>query len=264
MIESPRLASRASDPDRPEWPTTMIPDRIRNLIRRDRRGEVPVDPRWTTLQDRIAAARSLVDLGSGPVPVAGATVAVDRWTEPEHRDLGAGAAIDVEALRARGVRFVNARIDAPLPFRDGEFEFAYSHHAFEHLEDPAAACSEMQRIARAGAIVTPSILAEHLFGRPYHRWLVMDRGDAIFFFRKRPFEDRPFGDHPEWDAAAGRWRVTPETNIFDILLNDGGWYRGRERCPRLEERLRSYWHGHHPVMEVVFLWEGSFSCVVHE
>jgi SAM-dependent methyltransferase len=225
---------------------------------------VPPHPSWVAVQERLAAARTVVDLGCGGAPVAGATAAVDRFLAPEERALGAGATIDPERLRARGIRFVSSRIDAELPFRDREFDFAYSAHAFEHLEDPALACREMQRIARAGVIITPSILAEHLFGRPYHRWLVMGRERLILFFRKRPFEDRPFGEHPRWDERARRWRADQDTNPFDMLLNESGWYRGSERAPRLRRRLRHHWFSHSPVMEMIFLWEDRFECHVYE
>ncbi len=114
----------------------------------------------------------------------------------------------------------------------------------------------MMRIAKSGVIITPSILAELIFGRPYHRWLVMERNNTIFFFKKRPFEDRPFGEHPKWDDARKKWIVGKNTNPFDILLNDGGWYRGKERFPRLANILRKYWYSHSPVMEVIFFMGG--------
>lgn len=194
----------------------------------------------------------------------GASVAVDLYLKPNERSLGAGPTIDVEQFERRGIAFVNSRIDVRLPFEDKEFDFAYSHHAFEHLEDPPTACREMMRIAKAGAIITPSILSELMFGRPYHRWLVMDRADTIYFFRKRDFEDRPFGKHPRWNEEKETWATEAETNPFDILLNDGNWYRGRERFPRLATPLRRYWHGHSPLMEVIFLWKGDFDVQIRE
>lgn len=148
-----------------------------------------------------------------------------------------------------------------LPFADKSFDFAYSHHVFEHLSDPRRACREMCRIARAGVIITPSIFAELAFGRPYHRWLVIARGNTIVFIEKQKAEDRPFGQHPI-PKPGGGYKVGPDTNPFDILLNDGGWYHGREKMPRLSRLLRQYWYSHSPVMETIFLWENGFNCVV--
>ena len=167
-------------------------------------------------------------------------------------------------MRERGITFINARIDRPLPFRDREFDFAYSHHAFEHVDDPATACKEMMRIARSGVIVTPFFFAELIFGRPYHKWLVMERDNTIFFFKKRLFEDRPFGNHPIRDERSGSWLVGKDTNPFDILLNDQGWYRGSERLPRLANKLRSYWYSHAPLIEVIFIWDECFQVIVYE
>jgi predicted SAM-dependent methyltransferase len=39
------------------------------------------------------------------------------------------------------------------PFKDGEFDFAYGIHAFEHLPDPDKALKEWLRIVRVGGII---------------------------------------------------------------------------------------------------------------
>ncbi len=219
--------------------------------------------RHQLLQARLRASKAIVDLGCGNNPVAGATVAVDLHVAPAERALGHGPTIDVAAFARRGIRFVNARIDGPLPFRDKEFDFAYSHHVFEHLDDPATACREMVRIAKAGAIITPAPFAEFAFGRPYHRWLVTERAGKLIFLNKRTEEDRPFGLHPEFAPGRG-WFASAETNPFDILLNDGEWYREPEssQFERLSARLRELWYSHSPVIETIFLWEDSFECLV--
>ena len=245
-----RVVSRRNIPSSPTTPT--VPPM-----------KVQPHPQFARLQARLRASKSIVDLGCGNHPVAGATAAVDLHVAPAERALGHGATIDVEALGRRGIRFVNARVDGPLPFKDKEFDFAYSHHVFEHLDDPAAACREMVRIAKAGAIITPAPFAEFAFGRPYHRWLVTERAGKLIFLNKRAEEDRPFGQHPEFAPDRG-WFTGPETNPFDLLLNDGEWYHGSEseQFRRLSERLRQLWYSHSPVIETLFLWEDSFECLV--
>jgi SAM-dependent methyltransferase len=223
-----------------------------------------LDARWLCVQNKLKESKRILDLGCGNNPVAGAIVAVDRYVEPKERVFGAGALIDAEKMKARGIAFINTRIDGPLPFADKEFDFAYSHHAFEHVDHPDIACREILRVAESGVIITPSIFAETIFGRPYHKWLVMERGNTLLFFKKRPFEDRPFGDHPPWNTKAKTWMVNDQSNPFDILLNDGGWYCGRENMPRLAERLRRYWYSHSPVMEVIFLWNNTFEYHIYE
>jgi SAM-dependent methyltransferase len=203
-----------------------------------------------------------VDLGCGSLPHARAAVGVDAFRAPVQRELGAGAPLTATAFRQRHVQFVQANLEA-LPFRNQEFDFAYSHHVFEHLVDPKQACAEMMRVAGAGVIITPSVFAEVAFGRPYHRWFVLARGRTLLFVRKRADEDRPFGLHPERTSDGG-YRATAETNPFELLLNDGGWYHGSEALPRLSRLLRGFWYSHSPVTEVVFLWRTSFECIVVE
>ena len=223
-----------------------------------------LDPRWICVKNKLKESKRIIDLGCGNNPVAGAFVAVDRYLEPRERALGAGASIDVEKMRERGTTFINARIDGLLPFGDKEFDFAYSHHAFEHVDYPDTACREIMRVAASGVIITPSIFAETIFGRPYHKWLVMERNNKILFFKKRSFEDRPFGDHPQWNKKEKTWEIDDRTNPFDILLNDGSWYRGKENMPRLANKLKRYWNAHSPLMEVVFLWNDTFEYQIYE
>ncbi len=217
-------------------------------------------PQWRRLEERLRTAERMIDLGCGAHPNPRALVGVDAFIQPEHRVLGTGDQLTAGLFRERGVKFVQAELGA-LPFRAGEFDFAYSHHAFEHVPDPKAACHEMMRVARSGAIVTPSVFAEFAFGRPYHLWLVLQRRNTLIFIRKLVEEDRPFGEHPEPESSGG-WRATASTNPFELLLNDGAWYHGREIMPRLSRLLRGYWYSHSSIIEVVFLWEGQFDVVV--
>lgn len=255
---SARLARRVM-PEPTKWIVRPIYSKVKKALQK-----MNLDPRWIAVQKKLKESKKIIDLGCGNNPIQGATVAVDLYIKPEQRSLGAGPVIDIKKMKEKGITFINSRIDVPLPFDDREFDFAYSHHVFEHLEDPATGCKEVMRIARSGVIITPSILADLIFGRPYHKWLVMERGNTIFFFKKRPFEDRPFGEHPKWDENKKRWIVTNNTNPFDILLNDGNWYRGKEKMRRFTDILRKYWYAHSPIMEVIFLWEGSFEYKTYE
>ncbi len=217
-------------------------------------------PEWKRLQDYLQKSQRIIDLGCGANPHPRAIVGVDAFLAPVQRSLGYGQWIDIKNFKKRRIEFILANL-TNLPFRDKSFDFAYAHHVFEHLDDPVGACKEMCRIARAGVIITPSIFAELAFGRPYHRWMVAARGHTIIFIEKTKAEDRPFGEHPI-PKPGGGYRVTHETNPFDILLNEGNWYHGREKMPRLSRLLRRYWYSHSPVMEVIFLWENDFNCVV--
>jgi ubiquinone/menaquinone biosynthesis C-methylase UbiE len=250
----------------PEYVKQIMRPIYRNAKETLRKGKrIDLDPKWIVVQKRLAEAKKIIDLGCGNNPVQGASVGVDLYIEPKERALGAGPTIDIQKMKERGISFVNARIESPLPFNDKEFDFAYSHHVFEHLHDPATACKETMRIAKSGAIITPSLFAELIFGRPYHRWLVMEHNNTIFFFRKRPFEDRPFGEHPEWNEKTKKWVITKNTNPFDMLLNVSGWYHGEEgEMPRLSKILRKYWYSHSPLIESVFLWQDEFKYEIYD
>lgn len=49
-----------------------------------------------------------------------------------------------------------------LPFKDGEFDWIFSSHTFEHLPDPAKAAREMERVAKFGIfLVAPLETTKH-------------------------------------------------------------------------------------------------------
>lgn len=200
-------------------------------------------------QTMIAAAENMVDIGCGVSPHPKAKVAVDKFIEPEHRSYGKGKSIDVTALTNENVRFVLADI-ANMPFSDKEFDVAHSHHVLEHVDDPISACKEIQRIAKSGVIFTPSAFSEIAFGRPYHKWLMHAKGNTLIFIEKNHDENQPFSQ----ERGGG--------NPFDIALNDGYWYKFPIIIKNLRKKLRAYWYGHHPVIEVIFCFEDTFSVVV--
>ena len=223
-----------------------------------------LDSRMLLVRKKLRTSKMIIDLGCGNNPIEGATFAVDLYLKPMERACGAGHSINIQKMKERRINFIIAKIDSYLPFKDKQFDFAYSSHVFEHTDDPATACKEMMRIAKSGTIMTPSILAELIFGREYHRWLVMDRGNTIFFFRKRSFEYSPFGEHPKWSKTRRKWLVDKKTNPFDILLNLTNWYAGKEKMPRLSKILRHYWVSRSPIMEVIFIWKDKFNFLVFD
>ena len=108
----------------------------------------------------------IVDIGSGPHPEKTADVVVDLYEDGDTSSRG-----NPELKILQHQTFVNADIQ-DLPFEDKEFEYAYAKHILEHVDHPDKACAELMRIAKAGYIECPRSTWEHLFGRPYHLWLV--------------------------------------------------------------------------------------------
>ncbi|MBA3300753.1 MAG: class I SAM-dependent methyltransferase [Thermoleophilaceae bacterium] len=86
----------------------------------------------------------------------------------------------------------------PWPFADGEFDFAVCSHTLEDVRDPVWVCSELQRVARAGYIETPSRLEEQSFGIQgewvgwgHHHWLVSaGERDIEFVFKHGVLQGR--------------------------------------------------------------------------
>ncbi len=75
---------------------------------------------------------------------------------------------------------------------DGEFDFAFAAHVLEHVLDPGAACKELARVAKAGAVECPHPFKELLFGfeETDHKWLVWPGewvgSDAKLVFVRHP------------------------------------------------------------------------------
>ena len=82
---------------------------------------------------------------------------------------------------------------AALPFKDRSFDYVITSHVLEHVEDPLKVVAELQRVAHAGYIETPSELSERLFGWSFHKWMVHREGDVLVF--RPPFSDSVFGEY---------------------------------------------------------------------
>jgi SAM-dependent methyltransferase len=127
-----------------------------------------------------------VDVGCGPNPVEGCDAYTDAYPDSPVSRSGGVVSADLP-------NFHTAPIEQ-LPFRDGDFDFSYCRHVLEHVEQPAVAIAELERISRAGYIETPSYWNEIAFGKRYHRWMVLLLDGVLHFIPKTPATDRPFGD----------------------------------------------------------------------
>lgn len=201
---------------------------------------------------------NIVDLGCGTNPLPQAKVAVDKYIEPIHRIYGQGKSIDITRIEQTGRKFICADFEN-LPFESKEFDLAYSRHVVEHLEHPEKALKEMQRIAKKGIIMCPSIFAENIYGRTYHKWEITWRDNLIVFIEKRS-KELWFGEGPK--VIDGKTEIPLDCNPFDIILNDGDWYNGNCYDKRLRKLLRKYWYGHFSIMENIFIWENNFDFLI--
>ncbi len=173
---------------------------------------------------------------------------------------GGGMYIDEKKLKERGIKFIESAVEE-MPFDDKFFDVSLSRHMIEHVENPIVACKEIMRVSQSGVIICPNVFAEYIFGRTYHKWFVQKRGNTLVFIEKNENEISPlFGNPPRYEN--GRVSGDKNTNPFDILLNEGYWYKGLRGYKRLSEKIRMLWYGHEPAMENVLIWESSFNVVV--
>jgi SAM-dependent methyltransferase len=162
---------------------------------------------------KVTPGQRVLEIGSGGRPHEAATVLSDRFpSDASHRE--------GRALQRDGRPYLVCDGER-LPFRKGAFDYVICMHVLEHATDPDAMLSEMQRVARAGYIETPTELHDFLFAVPpyteIHRWWVNRVGDAIHLTEKTP------------DAVTHR--VAP---LLDYLRrNDAELERWMERRPQL-------------------------------
>jgi SAM-dependent methyltransferase len=152
------------------------------------------------LCERAAGAPRTLDIGGWYQPFNLATHVLDLMPyetrrvhealDPEHEErFSADTWIVVDAC------------NPPWPFPDGFFDFAVCSNLLEDVRDPLTVCRELNRVARAGYIETPSRLREIFakerwsaarlllgclpeIGFYHHRWFVELAGSHLRFTAK--------------------------------------------------------------------------------
>jgi ubiquinone/menaquinone biosynthesis C-methylase UbiE len=163
MIVNERLADLPRNCIGPVFPTHDSEAMVRILGIRD--------------SDRV------LEIGGGFYPFARADVITDlSFSDASNRN---GA----QMLFRRDKTYVECPAEA-LPFRDGEFDFAFCSHVLEHTADPAKALREMTRVARRGYLEVPSAFSDYISGNPTHRWLITLE-EGVLVLRPRNFMESP-------------------------------------------------------------------------
>ncbi len=141
---------------------------------------------------KVSPEALVLDVGSGNRPSPRANVLCDRYLFADAHRFGQAL------VRTKGRLMVSADITR-LPFPDGAFDFVICSHVLEHLDDPAAAIKELQRVAHAGYIETPSPINERLMRYEVHKWIVQVVGDELVFTPKS--QPVPDPELASWFAA---------------------------------------------------------------
>ena len=117
----------------------------------------------------------------------------------------------------------------PWPFSDHQFDFAICSHTLEDVRDPIFACSELQRVAKAGYIEVPSRLWEQSWGVQgewvgfgHHHWLI-DADDTAKHLR---FVFKPHVIHapgPEHFPAGFAATLSEEEKVSQLWWDTDGF-----------------------------------------
>ena len=115
------------------------------LTDKDKKHWSPIEPLVNWLASRLPAEAKVLEIGPGFVPFPKATMFVDYRALPT---------IPADKMISRDLNV------EPLPFADKSFDFVYCRHVIEDMYNPFLLCKEMERVAKAGYIETPSPIAE--------------------------------------------------------------------------------------------------------
>jgi hypothetical protein len=132
----------------------------------------------------------VLDVGGWASPMARADWVLDLMP---YETRGLYGAVDPGSERFSAETWVVRDIcdRGPWPFTDGQFDFAVCSHTLEDVRDPIWVCEELNRVARAGYVETPSRLEEQsrgvagpFVGWSHHHWLVDETNEGLRFVLK--------------------------------------------------------------------------------
>ena len=203
---------------------------IRVELRRKRSSPLPVDRRFNyqkrSIDFRVQTGARVLDIGSGGDPFPAATVLVERYLQPVFR---------TETLVTNNKPLVVADIHH-LPFAKKSFDFVYSAHVLEVVDDPILASSEIMRVGKRGYIETPILGKDVLFAwaKNLQKWHVVGIGPNLCFFE--------YSDRQLEGIKSDVWRQL----IFDK------WHHP----------LQDIFSENQDVFNVMFQWKDRFSVFV--
>lgn len=152
----------------------------------------------------------VLDVGGAAAPFARADWVIDLQPYEARGQLSEPG--ELEKARVTADSWVQRDIcdREPWPFADGQFDFAVCSHTLEDVRDPVWVAQEMQRVAAAGYIETPTVEEELTYGIQgpwvgwgHHHWLVLMGSRRIEFLFKHHVVNRA-GSHLPAGAVAGK------------------------------------------------------------
>ncbi len=137
----------------------------------------------------IKKDEKVLDIGSGGSPFPYATHLADKYPgETHHR---------YEKFDKKDLPFTKADIEK-LPFDDKSFDFVYTAHVLEHVENPAKALDELMRVGKRGYIEVPTRMSDIIFNltrlKHFHKWHINIAGNTIIFIEYSKNDLKDTGD----------------------------------------------------------------------
>lgn len=170
---------------------------------------------------------AVIDVGSGHNPLPEADIIADRYLSNDER------ADDLIVDRP----FVRCDIEH-LPFRDDAFEYANASQVVEHVEDPARAIDELQRVSESGKADCPTVISENImFGQEFHNWAMLPCWEEVYFVKAtHPSHGRIF--HRLYESSKTfRTSISLLDILFGIHIAYYFWGDGRKWYKRtLQDR----------------------------
>lgn len=203
---------------------------LRIELRRRRSSKLPLDHRFDyqkrSIDFAVQTGARVLDIGSGGDPFPAATVLVERYLQPVFR---------TETLVTNHKPLVVADIHH-LPFSAKSFDFVYSAHVLEVVDDPILASSEIMRVGKRGYIETPSMGKDVLFAwaKNLQKWHVVAIGPNLCFFE-----------------YSGRQLEGIKSDVWRQLIFD-----------RWHHPLQDLFWDNQDVFNVMFQWKDRFSVLV--
>ncbi|MCX6150416.1 MAG: class I SAM-dependent methyltransferase [Ignavibacteriales bacterium] len=137
----------------------------------------------------IKTNSKVLDIGSGGEPFPHATFLIDRFPgKTQHR---------YNELKTDNLPFSVGSVE-DLPYKNKSFDFVYCAHVLEHVENPAKALNEIQRIGQSGYIEVPTKMSDIVFNfaklKHFHKWHITKAGNTLIFVEYQENERRDTGD----------------------------------------------------------------------
>lgn len=196
------------------------------LTNADKKYWAPAEPIVQWLANGLPADAKVLEIGPGFVPFPRATMFVD------YKDL--------PNIPADKKISVDLSVD-PLPFADKSFDFVYCRHVLEDMYNPFLLLREMERVAKAGYIETPSPIAEMgrgvdgasppFRGYHHHRFVIWVHEGELRFVSKYPIVE--YFRLPE-DELTSWLREGPKTWNTHYLWTDKIKFKHHQNGPDFE------------------------------